>query len=122
MMQIFEKDPEFKIVNKDSIESSIKKICEIQKNIDNNVDVDRNINTLLSEVKNLKKLVIIFDVFELERLILKGNRSKQKIKDTDGILVMGKTGAGKTTNILKFLGNSFKKVMINGEPIFEPDG
>ena len=75
-MQIFEKDPEFKIVNKDSIESSIKKICEIQKNIDNNVDVDRNINTLLSEVKNLKKLVIIFDVFELERLILKGNRSK----------------------------------------------
>lgn len=75
-MQIFEKDPDFKRLNKDSIESSIKKICEIQKNIDKNVDVDRNINTLLSEVKNLKKLVIIFDVFELERLILKGNKSK----------------------------------------------
>ena len=75
-MKIFEKDPDFKRLNKDSIESSIKKICEIQKNIDKNVDVDRNINILLSEVKNLKKLVIIFDVFELERLILKGNISK----------------------------------------------
>ena len=75
-MKIFEKDPDCKRLNKDSIESSIKKICEIQKNIDKNVDVDRNINILLSEVKNLKKLVIIFDVFELERLILKGNISK----------------------------------------------
>lgn len=62
---------------------------------------------------SLKKMLLIIDVFELCRLVKKTNESKKLIKDKEIILVLGKTGNGKTTTILKFLGNNFKKTSNN---------
>lgn len=73
-------------------------------------------------MKYLKRLVLILDIFELKRLVEKGNDSKEKIKGQDIILVMGMTGAGKTTNILKFLGYNFKSGgMLKGQKIYVPE-
>ena len=65
-------------------------------------------------MKRLKKNILIIDVFELERMILKVKKPRDLIRGKDVILVMGMTGSGKTTTILKFLGHNFKKTVING--------
>lgn len=35
--------------------------------------------------------------------------------------MIGNTGSGKSTNILKFLGNNFKPVNVSGSTIYVPD-
>jgi polynucleotide 5'-kinase involved in rRNA processing len=52
--------------------------------------------------------VLIIDLFYLQRLIKKAKETKQIIQGKDIILMIGNTGSGKSTNILKFLGNNFK--------------
>jgi predicted GTPase len=54
-------------------------------------------------------------------LIKKSNESKNKIEDKDIILVMGKTGSGKSTTILRFFGQNFKRMMIKGQTVYVPD-
>jgi GTPase SAR1 family protein len=44
----------------------------------------------------------------LERLIAKTEESRTLIKDKDVLLMIGNTGSGKSTNILKFLGYDLK--------------
>jgi predicted GTPase len=44
----------------------------------------------------------------LERLIAKTEESRALIKDKDVLLMIGNTGSGKSTNILKFLGYNLK--------------
>lgn len=66
---------------------------------------------------NLSVLKVKFakiDVLELERLVGKTKLAKESIKGKDVILIVGTTGSGKTTNILKFLGYNLKKSSIKG--------
>jgi predicted GTPase len=52
---------------------------------------------------------------------MKSKVSKAKIQDKDIILVMGKTGSGKSTTILRFFGQNFKRVMVKGQTVYVPD-
>jgi predicted GTPase len=54
----------------------------------------------------LKAKISPINVFELERLIDKTKNAETMIKDKDALFIMGNTGCGKSTNILKFLGYS----------------
>jgi ABC-type lipoprotein export system ATPase subunit len=45
----------------------------------------------------------------LERLIKKTNAAKDMIKNKDVLFIIGNTGCGKSTTILRFLGYSLKK-------------
>ena len=56
------------------------------------------------------RLVLILDIKYLEELMLKAKAAKSKIAEKNVIVVIGKTGSGKSTLILKLLGNSFKQV------------
>jgi ABC-type lipoprotein export system ATPase subunit len=52
----------------------------------------------------LKIKISSINILELERLINKTKCSEAMIKDKDVLLIIGNTGSGKSTNILKFLG------------------
>ena len=67
----------------------------------------KDIGKLHDELNRLKSEVCIIDVFKLEKLINESNKQKKQIEDKDAILVIGATGSGKSTTILKFLGNNF---------------
>jgi GTPase SAR1 family protein len=43
------------------------------------------------------------------------------IKGKDVLLMIGNTGSGKSTIILKFLGNNFKKILIGNAVYYVPD-
>ena len=108
---MFEKSREFlRNPNKHEISALLNEIES------NRYDLEK----LLSKLFKIKRKTVIIDLFELERLILKANISKDKIKNKDIIVVMGQTGAGKTTTILKFLGNSFEEVYIRGAKKYAP--
>jgi ABC-type lipoprotein export system ATPase subunit len=53
-------------------------------------------------------------------LIKKTNDAKLLIKNKDVIFVLGTTGSGKSTNILKFLGYTLKKATFKGLPTLIP--
>ena len=44
----------------------------------------------------------------------KTEESKKQLENTDAILVFGKTGSGKTSVVLRFLGESFKPIELKG--------
>ncbi len=52
----------------------------------------------------LKAHFVGINILELERLVTKTQEAEKAIKDKDVILLIGGTGSGKSTNILKFLG------------------
>ena len=56
------------------------------------------------------RLVLILDIKYLEELMLKAKAAKSKIAEKNVIVVIGKTGSGKSTLILKLLGNDFIQV------------
>lgn len=60
--------------------------------------------TTYENLFTLKTKVFPINVLELQRLISKTNDARKLIKDKDVIFVIGNTGSGKSTNILKFLG------------------
>lgn len=86
---------------------------DIDKLISNLVDHKfKNEHERYSMISQLRKKVLIVDTFRLERLLEKSKNSGKLIKGKDIILVMGDTGGGKSTTILKFLGNNFKKIVL----------
>jgi predicted GTPase len=52
----------------------------------------------------LKPKIFGINVLELSRLIDKTTVAKKKIENRDVILIIGNTGSGKSTNVLRFLG------------------
>ncbi len=60
------------------------------------------------------------DVLELDRLINKTNDAKKDIEDKDVLFVIGTTGSGKSTNILKFLGYTLRKSTYKGLSTLAP--
>lgn len=68
----------------------------------------------------MKRKLIPIDVLELERLIKKTDDAQEKIKGKDVLFIIGTTGSGKSTNILKFLGYNLKKDTYNGLPTLVP--
>jgi ABC-type lipoprotein export system ATPase subunit len=52
----------------------------------------------------LKVKISSINVLELERLINKTKFAETMIKDKDVLFIIGNTGSGKSTNILRFLG------------------
>ena len=79
---------------------------------------------IYSDINTLKRKVGIIDIYKLERLVKKSNLSKLKIKGKDVILVIGKTGVGKTSTILRLLGHTFKKIKVRGGLVdkYQPEG
>lgn len=68
----------------------------------------------------LKSKVLPINVLELERLISKTNNAKKKIENKDVVFVLGTTGSGKSTNILKFLGYNLVLTTYKGLPTLVP--
>jgi HrpA-like RNA helicase len=59
-------------------------------------------------------------VLELDRLITKTNEARKLIENKDVIFILGTTGSGKSTNILKFLGYTLKAATFKGLPTLVP--
>lgn len=76
---------------------------------------------LFDSLKKLKQKMLIIDVYELSRRVRYTRESKKLIKGKDVIFVIGKTGNGKTTTILRFLGVLFKEKPFKGGRIYVPD-
>ena len=62
----------------------------------------------------MKTKILPINVLELQRLIDKTNDARKLIKGKDIIFVIGNTGSGKSTNILKFLGYTLELGDYNG--------
>ena len=62
----------------------------------------------------MKTKIFPINVLELRRLIDKTNDARKLIKGQDVIFVIGNTGSGKSTNILKFLGYTLELGDYNG--------
>jgi HrpA-like RNA helicase len=68
----------------------------------------------------LKAKLLPIDVPELERLISKTDEARKQIEDKDVLFVIGTTGSGKSTNILKFLGYNLRKSTYKGLSTLTP--
>lgn len=68
----------------------------------------------------LKPKILPINVLELERLITKTNDARKQIENKDVLFILGTTGSGKSTNILKFLGYTLKEVIFKGLPTLIP--
>ena len=68
---------------------------------------DEKLSEVYETLEELLKLVLIIDIFNLKKLMEKTSEVKEIIRKKDVIIFIGKTGGGKTTLILKFLGNNF---------------
>jgi predicted GTPase len=86
--------------------------------LDKNED---NLDKIVGCLEELKRNVQIIDIYHLQRLIKSALKTKSLIKGKDIIVMLGNTGCGKSTIILKFLGNNFKAIEDYGSTVYVPE-
>ena len=74
-----------------------------------------------NEIMAIRQSLLIINTWELERLISKTELAKEAIRNKDIIFVMGTTGAGKTTSILKLLNYNLVQTKMNGLTTYIPE-
>ena len=86
------------------------KLMQLLDKIDSEVPPEQRYN----DIRLLKRTLLPIDVLELERLVNECEAYKALVKGKDILFVVGFTGAGKTTNILRFLGYELREGIENG--------
>jgi hypothetical protein len=81
---------------------------------------DENPKDIYNSICALKPRILPINVLELERLIEKTKDARKQIENKDVLFILGTTGSGKSTNILKFLGYTLKEAIFKRLPTLIP--